>query len=239
LGTEGITRDDLIIPRLGLAQKMSPEIDESSPKYIPGLKFVDLYNSLSKKIYGKGPVHFVILRRYDPRWIEFNPIEEGGGIKDMNVQAGDPRTEFGPNGEKPVATMFYDFLVLLLNDFNPADPLQNVIALSLKSSGVKAAKYLNFLVQQRGKKLICKGVYELKSGTDTDKKTNSVYAVYKFNNAGWLKPDSPLEKLAIEMFEAWKDREAKIDVETVNVEDTSFDTAKMEREVVGADTGGM
>jgi len=234
LGSEGIGRDDFTLPRLGLAQKMSPEIDPTSPKVIPGLAFTDLFNSLSKKVYGKGPVHFVILKRYDPRWIEFNPINEGGGIKDRDVRAGDPRTEFGPDGEKPLATMFYDFLVLNLSDLDAADPIQSVIALSLKSSGIKAAKHLNFLVKQRGPKQICKGVYELTTGSETDKKTGGVYAVYKFKNAGWLKPASPLEALAVEMFEAWKDRAVDIDVDTTQ-DDTGFDPEKLERQAATAD----
>ena len=225
-GAEGITKDDILLPRLGIAQKTSPEIDPTSPKKITGLEFTDLYNSLTKKVYGKGPLYFVILRREDkPRWIEFNPLEEGGGIKDRNVFAGDPRTEFGPNGEKPLATMFYDYLILILNDLDASDPLTNVVAMSLKSSGIVAAKNLNMLIKQRGSKMICKGVYELNTGHDTDKKSGGVYAIYKFNNKGWLKADSAIEKMAIEMYESWKDRDLVIDEEQAVDE---FDPAKME-----------
>jgi hypothetical protein len=211
LGNEGIGRDDMLMPRIELAQKMSPEIDPTNvERRIPGLEFTDMYHSLSKKNLGKGPRYFSILRRDDPRWIEFNPIDEGGGIKDRNVPFGDPRTEYGPNGEKPLATMFYDFIVLLLDDFDFSNPLENVIALSFKSSGIKAAKHLNFLVQQRGPKLICKGVYALTTGSATDKKTQGVYATYKITNAGWLKEGSMIEQLAVEMFESWKDRAIEV-----------------------------
>src|SRR5678816_4271524 len=219
LGSEGIGQDDITIPRLAVAQKMSPEIDETVvAKYIKDLKFMDLFNSMTKKVYGKGPLHFVILKRLDPRWIEYFPISEGGGIKDRHVYAGDPRTEFGRDGEKPVATMFLDYMILLLNDLG-ADPMDNVMALSLKSSAIKAAKHLNFLVGARGKKQICKGVYEVTTGSDTDKKSGGVFAIYKFKNAGWLKEGTPLETMAVEMFDAWKDRETRIDEEGVNVPD--------------------
>lgn len=211
LGNEGIGRNDILMPRIGLAQKMSPEIDPTSPRCIPDLKFCDLYHSLSKKNLGAGPLHFVILRRENPRWIEFNPIEEGGGIRDLDVQAGDPRTRFGQDGEKPIATEFHDFIVLLLTGFDPKEPMDSIVALSLKSSGIKSAKHLNFLVNLRGQKLICKGVYALTTGHETDKKTQGVYATYKFQNAGWLKPDSAIEKAAIELFEAWKDREVHVE----------------------------
>lgn len=212
LGNEGIGRGDILMPRIGLAQKMSPEIDPTNAaRYIEGLQFTDLFHSTKKKNLGKGPLHFIILRRDEPRWIEFRPIDQGGGIIDPNVRKGDERTKFGTDGTKPVATEFHDFIVLLLNDFNPKEPLESVAALSLKSSGIRAAKELNFLVTMRGPKTICKGIYTVKTGSKTDKKTQGVYAVYKFDNAGWLKPDSPMEKLGLEMFEAWKDREVDID----------------------------
>jgi hypothetical protein len=226
LGNEGIGRGDILMPRIGLAQKMSPEIDATTPRYIEGLKFMDLYHSLSKKNYGQGPLRFVILRRDEPRWIEFNPIDEGGGIKDMDVRFGDPRTKFGEDGEKPVATEFHDYIVLLLNDFDPTKPLDSIAALSLKSSGLKAAKHLNFLITLRGPKLLCKGVYALTSGHDKDKKSGGVYATYKFENAGWLKKDSPLEKLAVEMFEAWKSRE---NVQIDRGDGTDFDPAEYDK----------
>lgn len=210
LGNEGIGRDDITMPRIGLAQKMSAEIDVTEKaKYIEGLQFMDLFNTSTRKNLGKGPLHFVILRRDDLRWIEWNPRSEGGGIKDKNVRAGDPRTLFGPAGEKPIATEYHDFIVLLFNGFDPSDPLQSIVAFSLKSTGIKAAKHLNFLIQLRGPKLICKGVYSVTTGHETDKKTSGVYSTYKFDQAGWLKPDSPMEKLAIELFEAWKDRKVE------------------------------
>jgi len=212
LGNEGIGRGDIQMPRIGIAQKTSPEIDPTSAnRYIEGLQFTDLFHSTTRKNLGKGPLHFIILRRDDPRWVQFKPLTEGGGIIDKDVRRGDPRTAFGPNGEKPVATEFHDYIVLMLTGFDPAKPLESIAAFSLKSSGIAAAKELNFLITLRGPKLICKGIYSVTTGSKTDKKTSGVYAIYKFANAGWLKPDSPIEKLAIEMFEAWKDRAVEID----------------------------
>lgn len=222
LGNEGIGRGDVLIPRLGLAQKMSPEIDETQvARCITGLKFTDFFHSLDKRGLGKGPLYFSILRRDEPRWVEFKPIAEGGGIVDPNVPAGDARTQWHGD-EKPVATAFLDYLVLLLTDFDASDPLKSIIALSLKSSGIKAAKHLNFLINTRGQKLICKGVYAVTSGSETDKKSGGVYATYKFKNAGWLTPGSTIEALAIEMHEAWKDRALVIDQDEAD-DDVPFD----------------
>lgn len=139
-GTEGMTREDMIMPRLALAQKMSHEVDPENAKFIDGLEIGELFNSVTKQIYGEGPLEFVVLKRDVPRYVEFNPLDQGGGIKDMNVPANDPRTQFtrGADGKsvKPIATKFYDFIVMLL-------PSMEVIGLSFKSTGLKAARLLN------------------------------------------------------------------------------------------------
>ena len=87
------------------------------------------------------------------------------------------------------------------------------------------AGVLRTLVTARGPKFICKGVYELTTGHETDKNSGGTYATYKFRNAGWLKPDSPIERMAIEMFDAWKDRKIEIEREPG---DDSFDTQAMD-----------
>lgn len=239
LGNEGIGSDDVLMPRLGLAQKMSPEIDPTNKeRYIEGLQFTDLFNSLTKKNYGKGPLYFVLLRRDNPRWIEFNPLDQGGGIKDRNVKFGDPRTAYGLNGEKPLATMFYDYIALILNDLNLSEPLQNVIGLSFKSSGIRAAKGLNYLINQRGRKMLYKGVYKMTTGNATDKKSGGVYAIYVIENANWLAPGSPYEALAAEMYDTWKTRDLNIDRDQRDAGDAenpdSFEPAKYEQGMPGA-----
>lgn len=216
-GAEHIGRDDILIPRLALAQKTSPEIDPTAPRYISGLQFTDLFNSVSKQNYGKGPLHFAILRADKPRWVEFNPLDQGGGVRDPNVPADDPRTQFGPvdgtgKPTKPVATKFYDFIVLVLNNLDFADPMQNVVGLSMKSTAIKVAKQLNLFITQRGKKALYKGVYTV--ATASDQNPSGTFAIYKVQNAGWLAPGSQIETLAGEMWESWKDKVVTIDVET-------------------------
>ncbi len=248
LGNEGIGRDDITIPRLALAQKTSPEIDSTSARFIEGLKFTEMFGSLSKKNYGEGPVFFSILRRDKPRYVEFIPLTEGGGVRNPNVSptlpdgSPNPDTQFGEidpvtkRSKKPIATKFYDFIILVLNGLDFNDPMQNVMALSLKSSAIPVAKQLNLYIQQRGKKKLYKGLYELRTGYDI--KDKNTFAVYKVKNAGWLKPDTAVEKLAEEMFENWKDKTINIDLETEH-DDTSFDTAAMDNEPRTGDTGGM
>lgn len=138
-GKEGIDSSDVVLPFLAICQKTSPQLESDSPKYIEGVKFLDLFNSLTSEVYEQ-PVEFIplVLNKHA---IEFNPFEDGGGIKDRNVRWDDPRCEF--NGDdKPTATRFYDWAVLLV-------PSMELIVLSFKSTNMTVAKQLNQFIQMR------------------------------------------------------------------------------------------
>jgi hypothetical protein len=251
-GSEHIERDDMLLPRLALAQKISYELESSHEKFIEGLKEGELFNTVSKKIYGAGPIEFVIIRADRPRFVEFHPRASGGGIKDIDVPANDPRTQFtkGPNGETvpPVATKFYDFIVLLLpSTAGVTEP--EMIGLSFKSTGLKTARLLNTLVQQRGNRPIYAGKYEL--GVAKAKNAKGIYQVYTVKNSslanefsanpenpkmsGWVSQD--VFAFAKEQFEAMKDKAVTIDSTTETAEDAaddaSFEPAKYDGEVQG------
>lgn len=218
-GTEHITRDDMQMPRLGLAQQMSPELVDDDPKFIPELKMGMMFNSLTKMIYGVGPLDFCVVRADPPRWVEFHPREEGGGVKDPNVPANDPRTVFGPNGEPPVATKFYDFVVMLL-------PSRELIALSFKSTGLKVAKQLNGLIANRNAPLYA-GKYSLM--TNMTKNAKGRFAVFQVKNNAWVS-DQETYELAKEYFANLKNKELRIEREG----DTTFDVEALEAETLAA-----
>lgn len=184
-GTEHIGKEDIQMPRLVLAQKMSPEVDDSDAKRIEGLKPGDIFNGLTKEILGRGPMPFYIIRADRPRFVEFIPREEGGGVADPNVPADDPRTQFGPNGEKPVATKFYDFIIML-------EKTGELVALSFKSTGLKVAKQLNALVKLRNAPIYA-GRYNLIS-VDTQN-SKGKFAIFHVANAGWAGSAEQVENL--------------------------------------------
>jgi hypothetical protein len=175
--TAHIGREDIKMPRICIAQGLSPQIVEGGPKYIEGLTQGRLFNDLTRQIYGKGPIDFVVVASAPPRWIEFRPREDGGGVVDMDVQPGDERTKFRKdnNGKSipPIATMFYDYVILLLPTLEP-------VALSLKSTGLKAARTLNGLIKLRNAPLYA-GRYTLGVGMETN--TKGTYGVFTIDNS--------------------------------------------------------
>jgi hypothetical protein len=226
-GTDHIGRDDLAMPRLALAQQMSPEVQKGDPKHIPGLEVGNLFNTLTKQIYGEGPLDFTIVRADRPRWVEFIPREEGGGIKDINVPANDPRTLFRTDpvtgkSMPPVATQFYDYVAMLL-------PSREIIAISFKGTGIKVAKQLNALMKLRNAPSFA-GRYTLRTWMERNAK--GTYAVYRVENSStpWVEKD--VFDQASQIYDAIKDKTLIIEREPDHDEggDTSFDTERMDAE---------
>lgn len=203
-GTDHLTREDVKIPRLALAQKMSPQLAKKDSKYIEELDEGDLFNDLDGTIYGTGPIEFTVVRADKPRGVEFRSIEDGGGVLDFDVPINDPRMKFGPNGEKPIATLFYDYVLMLL-------PTRELIALSLKGTALKVARQLNGLMKMRGMPSFT-GLYKL--STDTEKGKKGEYAVFKVANAGWV--DAEMAEYAEAVYEEIRDRNLEIPREDEN-----------------------
>jgi len=226
-----IGRDDVAMPRLALAQKTSPQLESTDAKFIEGLKYTEMFHSADYRNFGNGPVLFTILRADPPHYIEFRPMDQGGGIVERNVPANDPRTQFRNEGGKsvrPIADKFYDFIVLVLNGFDPNDPMTNVMALSFKSTGIAAAKALNNLITFRGNRELFRGVYKLTSAAS--KNSKGPFAIYKVANAGWLSEGTPVFEAAKEMWSALKDQVIEIDREHPTVGDPDgFDPEEIER----------
>ena len=51
-GNENVGTDDLVIPRLILLQKISPELDKNEASYIEGAEAGQFANSLTREVYG-------------------------------------------------------------------------------------------------------------------------------------------------------------------------------------------
>ncbi len=50
-GFENVSAKDLLIPRLTILQKMSPQIDKSDPKYISGAEYGDFCDTGTGEIF--------------------------------------------------------------------------------------------------------------------------------------------------------------------------------------------
>ena len=216
-GFEDTTQTDVLIPRLALAQALSPQVTDGDPNRIEGLKVGDLFNSVTNQNYGR-EVYIQLLRKMPLRAMEFRSVDEGGGVVDPDVPMGDPRLRWGNSGDKkadkPKATLFRDFIAVIL-------PSREIIALSFKSSGIKAAKALWGLATMRNKAVFA-GRYRITTGVELKPKPHQIFRV---ENAGWVSETDA--KLGEEMYEAVQTIDAtKIERGTDTADD--FDPDELE-----------
>lgn len=78
-GNENVEQTDLVIPRLGLIQDLSPQLDaDNAEKYIHGAKVGQLFNTLTKDLYDSVPVCNLFFRK---EYAVFIKREHGGGFR--------------------------------------------------------------------------------------------------------------------------------------------------------------
>lgn len=126
-GSEDIGVDDIRLPRLAIAQGMSPQMIPDTSQYMPDLRLFDMFNDVTGDIYGRGPLKFVPVY-WQVKNIEFEVGPDGkntGIIVDDNVPSGDPRTKWrkDEHGEKirPSATRYTELVAMLLRPDLPPD----------------------------------------------------------------------------------------------------------------------
>lgn len=219
-GTDHITKDDIQMPRIALAQSLTPQVIDGKEGFTLGTMF----NNLTEDIFGKGPIRLTILRADKPRWIEFNPREQGGGVKDMDVPASDPRTKFtideAGKKKKPLADKFYDFIIGM-HPLDPQDPYGRLIGLSFKGTGLKIARQLNGLIKLRNAPIFA-GMYDLTSVMT--KNAQGTFAIFQIKNAGYI-PDQATYELCSSLADSLKDKEITISREGADIEHQDESTA--------------
>lgn len=151
-GFENVRQDDLGIPFLTIIQKMSPEVDEDSPKHIAGIKCSDVVLSTNKKAYANKDkaVDFVPCG-YQKAFVEWSPREKGGGYvatHGMSIVSQTTKNEKGQdvlaNGNIIVTTAY---VMGFLAD-EEAEWLPVVIAMS-STQLKKARQWLNIMTSQK------------------------------------------------------------------------------------------
>lgn len=211
-GLEDITKKDMLVPFLGLAQPLSHQVIEGDPKFVEGMKPGDLYNSVTGQNYGR-EVTVQIVRKDKLRAMQFKSQEQGGGVLDPDVSLLDDRLKWGPNGEKPVATLFRDYIAIIL-------PSHEMIALSFKSSGIAVAKRLNWLLGQRPP--IFAGLFVIGTDQKHVPKPHKVYTVAVSKvNGGWVSAEDYAN--GEQMWEALKSLDTSTAIDRDD-DDISFDT---------------
>jgi hypothetical protein len=186
-GLQEIGFKDIVLPRLSLCQKTSPQRDKlNTGKFIKGLEEGQFFSSLTGKIYGE-KIQVIPLFFYHSR-IMFKDINEGGGIVcqapdgvrcQMNNGGPCLHSAWGPKGEPPECSEFFNYPCFIWTG-DPATS-RELIIVSMKTTGLKAGRTLNSLMRLRQKPAYA-GIYEL-SGVGATNKANQSYYTWQAVNA--------------------------------------------------------
>lgn len=177
-GYENVRARDIEFPRLKLVQRMSQEAGD-------GAAAGDVLNHLTGKVVASGgkPFNFIPVIHF-VQWIEWNPIDSGGGIKEMSV---DPKSALAARAERSekdkqgkfTVTEYHNFLVVLPDEAE-AD---KVAMLSCHRTNFKHGRRLISLARMRRGKALYAGLYSCR--TVPKEKPPYKWYEFAFENNGW------------------------------------------------------
>lgn len=153
-GQEGVSVDDLTIPRLQLIQDLSPQRKKNDPQYINGAEEGMMFNTVTKKLYGEEIIFIPCF--YRKEWVIWKAQSEGGGFMGAFTSAnaadqsfreqeltgqvdkkGNPIYEINDTGQQ--------FGLVVLPDGSAED-----VVLSLSKTKRKVDRQLNTIIKMAG-----------------------------------------------------------------------------------------
>jgi len=137
------SQDEMMMPFIRLAQKMSPQIDKQDAKFIKGLDAGDMFNTVSQEFFSGEKGINIIPCYHTVKYLSFVPREQGGGfagelsptdrgVKD--VFRNDKGKDMLPDGNELVISE--EAYVLIVEDDGSFQPA----VLDMKSSQRKVSK---------------------------------------------------------------------------------------------------
>jgi hypothetical protein len=227
LGLEEMDRGDIVLPRLAIAQTLSPALKKSGPRYIPGLEEGMLYNTVTREIYGTNvkvvPIIFTKMRIY------FKDIKDGGGIICQSLNgidgghlcpAGCAGCEHSQwiNNEAPDCNDFKNYACVLPEYEN------SIVVVSMKSTAIGVAKQWNAMMRMLRKPAFAK-TYEIKTVEET--KGNNTYQQWHVTQLNYVSQE--LYDAATGFYEQLKAHGVKVSLDDEDeLQDDSFNTNTME-----------
>ncbi len=223
-GSEGVGAEDLVIPRIELAQALSACLKRNDAAYIDGCQQGHLYNHVTREIYGERvkivPVFFrneyiVWIDRKSPGKPD-GPGFRGAFRTEAEAKAEVNALEEGKHCE--IVQTAQNFVVVMKEDGS----LEEAV-ISMAKSKMKVAKNFNTLIRLNGGDRFSRA-YWLDSIDDS--KGDDDFKNVKLSNAGW--PSEEAYNYAEALYEAVAsgqrdvDRSTEDDADEDNV-DTSAD----------------
>jgi hypothetical protein len=192
MGNENVGSSDITIPRIELVQAISPVRKKSDPAYIEGCEEGDLFNSLTRQLYGKSVLFIPVL--YVKEYILWKDRAKGGGFRGVANTMAEARSLINePDIE--VAETPQQFVLIV----HPNGTFEEAV-ISMPKSKNKASKRLNSLIKMIGSDRFA-AVFELSSVEESGDKGD--YHNYSVKQCRWVtKPEYDRAKQLYEILVA-------------------------------------
>lgn len=142
-GSEEVTANDMILPRIDVLQAISPQVKKSDPKYIEGAEQGLIFNTLSGELYGSEiTIVPVVFRR---EFIVWQDRKSGGGFRgafSTEAEAEAERMSLDNPDDHEVVETHVHFVILIHDDGRMEEAV-----LSMSKSKRKVSRKLNSLIQ--------------------------------------------------------------------------------------------
>jgi hypothetical protein len=149
MGMEGVRQEHIQIPRLAIAQPLSPQMIRSKPEYIEGLMVGQYFNTVTREVYGD--VVTVVPVKYSMSRIKFtnNALDcrskngiDGGHYAETCKTCQFSKWGSGREGKGTDCKEYLNFLVVETSTLQP-------MVISFKSASLSAGKTWSTLILGR------------------------------------------------------------------------------------------
>lgn len=178
-GTEQVSSDDLMIPRLELVQDLSPCRKKTDPQYIPGCEEGMFYNNISRQLYGTSVL--VIPVYFKKEWLIWKNRDAGGGFRgafDSERLAKEALINLEDADDCEIVDTAQMFCLV----YGSSSNLEEAV-ISMSKSKMKASRAWNSLIRLAGGDSFSR-VYKIESFMDTNSKNQTFYN-FKISNFGF------------------------------------------------------
>jgi len=179
-GSEEVQSNDLVIPRIELVQSLSKCRKKADPAYIDGIEEGDLYNNVTRKVYGEDMVVCPVYFRKE--WLLWRDQDLGGGFGGAfdSAEAAESARQLVEKPEEWEVVDTNQHFVLVIND----DGTIEEAVVSMAKTKAKTSRTWNSLVRINGGPRFSR-LYKL-VGVAATNKANQDYFTLDVKNVGFV-----------------------------------------------------
>lgn len=170
-GSEGVTTNDLSLPRLSIIQDLSPQRKRDKAEYIEGATEGMIFNTATGELYSNGSV-IVVPSFFRAEYTVWKDRDQGGGFGgafDTEAAA----EAFIQQQENPAAWdvnyTHQHFCVMVCPGHTKENPKLQDVVISMSKSQLKPSRKWNTTIQQAGGDRFCRA-YKLSAVADRSEK---------------------------------------------------------------------